>query len=81
MKVTYPSPNAKRVVIGRHMPFASYKRGMGGLCNAETAIAVSIHKTSRVMFTALKVAAFLAVLGLAFYAYSQLPLMVIPNAN
>ena len=81
MKVTYPSPNAKKVPIGLYTRPASFKRGVGGLCNAYEAVALSKHKTSYSMHKALWVIAFLSFIGLAVYANLQLPFIGIPNAH
>ena len=81
MKVTYPSPNAKKVPIGLYTRPASFKHGVGGLCNADEAIALSKHKTSYPMLKALWVIAFVSLIGLAIYAILQLPFIGIPNAH
>lgn len=81
MKVTYPSPNAKKVPIGLYTRPASFKRGVGGLCNAYEAVALSKHKTSYSVLKAFWVIAFLSLIGLAVYANLQLPFIGIPNAH
>ena len=81
MKVTYPSPNAKKVPIGLHIRPATFKHGVGGLCNAEEAIAMSKHSTSYPLFVAIWVIAFLSLVGLAVYANLHLPFTGIPNAH
>lgn len=80
MKITYPSPNAKEARIGLHVRPASFKRGVGGLCNAYEAVALSKHKTSYSVLKAFWVIAFLSLIGLAVYANLQLPFIGIPNA-
>ena len=81
MKVTYPSPNAKKVSIGLYTRPASFKHGVGGLCNANEAVALSKHKTSYSVLKAFWVIVFLSLIGLVVYASLQLPFTGIPNAH
>ena len=81
MKVTYPSPNAKKVPIGLYIRPASFKHGVGGLCNANEAVALSKYKTSYSVLKAFWVIVFLSLIGLVVYANLQLPFTGIPNAH
>lgn len=81
MKITYPSPNAKKVPIGLYIRPASFKRGVGGLCNADEAVAMYKHKTSYPVLKAFWVIAFVSFIGLAFYGHLHLPFIGIPNAH
>lgn len=81
MKITYPSPNAKKARIGLHVRPASFKRGAGGLCNATDAVALTKHKTAYSMQKALWLFVILAIIGLVLYAHLQLPFIGIPHAH
>ena len=81
MKITYPSPNAKEARIGLHVRPASFKRGVGGLCNANDAVALSKHKTSYSMQKVLWIVVILALIGMVLYTHLQLPFIGIPHAH
>lgn len=80
MKVAYPSSNAKKAPIGLYVRPASYKQGLGGMCNADEAVALSVHKTSYSMHRILWFVVVLSLAGMAFYAWLFLPMIGIPNA-
>lgn len=45
-KITYPSPNAKKVPIGLYVKPAVFRREhLGSMCNADEAVAMSVHKS------------------------------------
>ena len=81
MIVTDASPNEKKVPIGLYIRPASFKHGVGGLCNANEAVALSKHKTSYSVLKAFWIIAFLSLIGLAVYTNLQLPFIGIPNAH
>ena len=81
MKVTYPSPNAKKAPIGLYIRPATFKRGVGGMCNATEAVAISKHRTSYTLLKAIRVIVILSIIGLAVYANLYLPFTGIPNAH